>query len=223
MYQPSTGKWEVDGLSSLQRGGLLALYRCQAWWNGPTVGTLPPVPLGVQIIASSHDLGLERKLVGSGKWDALFQGNLGWWNIIPFGQIILGRLDFFLKWTSMEGIWGTRIDKQRKNHLKHGVQPKIYICFLAKQVLLNYTPLMIWALKVWSIPAFRTWSKVPRSLTSQLWLQMIDPQNLDDWNVMKNIRHIIRNIYQNLLSLFSTQITWMNGAIAWGKNLQHKR
>lgn len=92
------------------------------------------------------------------------------------------------------------------------------MCFLAKKVLLNYTPLMIWALKVWSIPAFRTWSKVPGSLTSQLWLQMIDPQNLDDWNVMKNTRQIIRNIYKNLSSLLAPKL---HGAIAWGKNLQH--
>ena len=37
-----------------------------------------------QIIATSHDLtpngGLVREIT-------LFQGNLGWWNIIPFGQI----------------------------------------------------------------------------------------------------------------------------------------
>ncbi len=38
-----------------------------------------------QIIATSHDLtpngGLVREI-------PLFQGNLGWWNIIPFGQLI---------------------------------------------------------------------------------------------------------------------------------------
>ena len=37
-----------------------------------------------QIIATSHDLTLNGGLV---REIPLFQGNLGWWNIIPFGQI----------------------------------------------------------------------------------------------------------------------------------------
>ena len=39
--------------------------------------------------------------------------------MIPFGRIILGRSFFsVLKRTSMEEIWETRIDKQRKKSLE---------------------------------------------------------------------------------------------------------
>ena len=30
-----------------------------------------------------------QKVAREGKWDPLFQGNLGWWNIIPFGNIFV--------------------------------------------------------------------------------------------------------------------------------------
>ena len=47
--------------------------------------------LSDQIIATSHDLG-HQKVAEEGKWNPLFQGNLGWWNNIPFGQNWLNRL-----------------------------------------------------------------------------------------------------------------------------------
>ena len=59
-----------------------------------------------QILATSHDLG-PQKVAEEGKWDPLFQENLGWWNIIPFGQIY----DICIY------IWKCRRDKDIKSSL----------------------------------------------------------------------------------------------------------
>ncbi len=49
------------------------------------------IPFG-QIIATSHDLTSPQNVAEEGKWDPLFQGNLGWWNIIRFATAQLATL-----------------------------------------------------------------------------------------------------------------------------------
>ena len=53
-------------------------------WNGRV-----SKDFSTQIIATSHDLTLNGGLV---REIPLFQGNLGWWNIIPFGQIFVKQI-----------------------------------------------------------------------------------------------------------------------------------
>ena len=50
----------------------LNIYRITYIWSNYSDLTRPGPPKGSVL---------------EGKWDPLFQGNLGWWNIIPFGQI----------------------------------------------------------------------------------------------------------------------------------------
>ena len=48
-----------------------------------------------QIIATSHDL-TSKGSKSEGKWDPLFQGNLGWWNIKKIGQRVSIHFHRFL-------------------------------------------------------------------------------------------------------------------------------
>ena len=58
-----------------------------------------------QIIATSHDLTLNGGLV---REISLFQGNPGWWNIIPFGQTVDGSEILLTRWY-VEGLLNPKV------------------------------------------------------------------------------------------------------------------